>query len=140
MDRVYVFGYNESPILGDGWYDPERLQSGPVFRATSRRARLILAESTVEEVVIVCSARPTSTGEPLQAVLIDPWQRATPIVLTCDAWHLRRYLPPERGTAVEYLDIVVENPWSPGRVFGSRDPRVVGLLVCAVRISSSNDL
>ncbi len=140
VDLVYVFGFNEASIIGEGWYDPERLQEGPVFRATSRRARLILAASSVEEVLIVCSARPMSTGEPLQAALIDQWQRSTPIVLTCDAWHLRRYLPPGPGVAVEYLDIVVQNPWSPGRVFGSRDPRLVGMLVCTVRVSGSHGL
>jgi hypothetical protein len=135
MDRIYVFGFNEMPLLGDGWYDPERLEGGPAFRATAPRARLVLREWGVDEVILICSARPTFTGEPLRAALVDPWQRTTPVVISSDAWHMRRYVPPCRGEVVGHLDIVVENPWSPRQVFGSADRRVLGLLVWAVRLS-----
>ena len=135
MNEIYLFGFNETPLLGDGWYDRERLEGGPVFRATSARARLILSERRVDEIVIVCAARPTWTGEPLRAALVDPWQRTTPIVIPNDAWYLRRYVPPHRGDVVSYVDIVVENPWSPSQVFGSGDRRMIGLYVRALRVS-----
>jgi len=134
MDRLYLFGFNEKPILRDGWYDPERFEGGPLFRATAAEARLFLGERDVDEVILICSARPTLVGEPLRAALLDRWERTTPIVISTDAWHIRRYVPLRHGQVVGDLKIVVENPWWPGRAFGCGDRRSVGLLVSAVRL------
>lgn len=136
MQQVYLFGFNEKSLLGDGWYDPERFEDGPLFRATAAAARIFLGERSVDEVVLICSARPTLTGEPLRAAVVDRWERTTPVVISTDAWHIRRYVPPHPGEVVGHLDIVVENPWSPSRILGSRDRRALGLLVSAVKLST----
>ncbi|MFH1743805.1 MAG: hypothetical protein ABIH23_32775 [bacterium] len=135
MDRFYLFGFNEKTLLGDGWYDPERLEGGPPFRATSARARLVLPKCRLDEVVIVCRAHTRITGQPLRVTLRDPWEQRTPVTISSDAWHVRRYVPPSQGHIVDYLDIMIENPWSPSRVLGSNDRRLIGLLVAAVRLS-----
>ena len=135
MDRFYLFGFNEMTLLGDGWYDPERLEGGPPFRATSAQARLILPKCFLDEVAIICGAQTRFTGQPLRAALRDPWEHTTPFMISSDAWHIRRYVPPSQGRIVDYLDIMIENPWSPSRVLGSSDRRVIGLLVAAVRLS-----
>ncbi len=139
MDRVFLFGVNERPLLEHGWYDPERCGEGPLFRATAAKARLTLPKKPIEEIALICGAPVRSLGRPLRAALIDPWERSTPVVVSWDAWHMRRYRPPSSGSLVEFLDIVIEDPWSPSRLFGSTDRRILGLWVTAIRLSISSE-
>nr|HPO10712.1 hypothetical protein [bacterium] len=139
VNRFYVFGFNERPILGEGWYDLERLGDGPPFRATSGKATLILPKFDLRELVLICCAQTKITGEPLQVDLIDPRRQVTQMEISSDAWHIRRYVPPEPGQSLEYLEIFVRNPWSPNRLLGSPDRRRLGLFVSAIRLCLVED-
>ena len=140
MERIYLFGRNERTLLRDGWYDPERFEGGPLFRATAARARLCLPKEPITEIALLCMAPIRLLDRPLGAALIDPWKRTVPVGFSSDAWHVRRYRPPSPGSIVDFLDIVVENPWSPSRLFGSYDRRIVGVWVSAVKLSIGNGL
>lgn len=134
VNRFYVFGFNERSILGEGWYDLERLGDGPPFRVTSARATLILPKFGLQELALICCARTKTTGQPLQVDLVDPRGQVTRMDLCSEAWHIRRYIPPEPGQPLEYLEILVRNPWSPNRLLGSSDRRLLGLFVSAIRL------
>lgn len=130
-------GVNDLHDFADGWYGLQRSPEGLLFRSTSAHARLkITGFSGLASVSLLISARPEHTGFPIQGVVTCGEDSSFAFQLTTNHWTLREGNLTLQPNSI--IDLHITTPWSPDKIYHNGDARQLGIMVSAVRISSTS--
>lgn len=126
-----VMGTNETPYLGEGWMEREAPTQGPVYRACSGQAALLLPPGGALSLSLLLSAPPAKPNAPVTGRLAASGGDESRFELLSPFWSVRTVEIPaseQRRT----LTIEADRTWRPSDLFHNVDGREIGFLVASL--------
>ncbi len=136
--RLLVFGFNESPWLGEGWHEREAWGRGGTCRLTAGRAQIRLpADQSGQAWALLMSApMAAARGQDVTVTVSVDATVMTRETLPGDLWRLVRGRLPENLGPEALLTIETTPVLWPHKRLGSGDHREIGVKVAALRLGA----